>query len=671
MSLFNMNTGVWKRFPPSIETRFWTLSGSSIFLFLALLTYIGVFSAVSILTYRNFGMSAFDIGIHDQAIWKIATGRGLFSTVRGLSIWGDHCWFIMIFIAPFYWVWDKLEVILVLQSTALAIGVIPLAAYTYRLTRSQWLSMALSLSWLLSPALQNMNLENFHPEVIAAPFLLWAIERADAKSWRWYAFAVGMALLCKEDVSLTVIALGIWVFIAKDRRVGILTIVTGIAWFVFCMKLVLPFFNDAGFFRFQGGYWFSAFWSNKFSPEYYMNVLGTEQVRLYVWQLGLPLLFLGIFSPVLLFAALPGFLINVLSGNDYLVSIHYHYNFETLPIIFAATASTLAWIGRRGIPGRVMTVLISAGMLTATVYANNEWSDLPLKRVHSRLQAQYASFFNSDINSRFQDLAVYLPSDTEIPISVSHNLLPHLAHRSEVYMYPNPFYSSYWGIQGENLPSPEGIMWIMLDINALDNNSHGLLMRLLHTGEFLLVRQIENILVAKRNPDREPIRLIDPINALLENDAIHVFAFVSDDPVTNIDPLPASVPDIQLVTRKIDLPLTTNRLLTSEGLDLGAADNIRVVFNGRWTARGEDDVIIRIRADDGCRLYVNGEIIIDYSGVHSFEGELYTQQLRLEPGENQIAVQYFEWGGAAGVRVEWASSRDQMFKLLSAGDELP
>ena len=669
--MLGVNTILWRQFNPSVEARFWVLSGSSIFLLLALITYIGIFSAASILTYRNFGMSAFDIGIHDQAIWKMATGRGLFSTVRGLPIWGDHCWFIMIFLAPFYWVWAKLEVMLVLQSVALAIGVIPLAAYTYRLTRSRWTCVALSVCWLLSPALQNMNLENFHPEVIAAPFLIWAIERADAKSWGWYAIAVGMALLCKEDVALTVMALGVWVFFAQDRLAGILTVVAGMAWFVFCMKLVLPFFNDAGFFRFESGYWFSTFWNNKFSPEYYWNVLGTEQARLYAWQLGLPVLFLGIFSPLLLFAALPSFLINVLSGNDYLVSIHYHYNFETLPIIFAATAGTLAWIGRRGLSGRVVMVLISAGMLTATVYANNEWSELPLKRIHSSLKARYETFTNGEWNSRFQDLAVYLPSDVEIPISVSHNLLPHLAHRAEVYMYPNPFYPVYWGIKGENLPSPERIMWIMMDTNTLDKDSNGLLMRLLQTGEFVLVQQIENLLVARRNTDREQTTVMDPINATLDGDAIHVFAFVSDYPVTSIDPLPVRVPDIQVDTQAIDIPLTASRLLTREGLDLGAADNIRVVFNGKWKARGEEDVIFQIRADDGCRLYLNGKKLIDYSGVHSFDGELYTQQLRLEPGQHQIALQYFEWGGAAGVQVKWASEANREFKLLSIGDELP
>lgn len=651
--------------------RFWRFSAGTTLLFLVVLTYIVVFSTFSILTYQNFGMSAFDIGIHDQAIWKIATGRGLFSTVRGLPIWGDHCWFIMIFLAPLYWIWPSLKIILVLQSVALAIGAVPLAAYTYRLTQSRSLAVVLSICWLLSPALQNMNLENFHPEVIAAPFLLWAVERADAKSWQWYGIAVFIAILCKEDVALTVIALGIWVFFAHDRRIGILTIIAGLAWFAFCMKLVLPYFNDEGFFRFQGGYWFSSFWNNKFSFQYYLDVLTREQVHIYLWQLGLPVLFLGLFSPLLMFVAIPSLVINILSGNDYLVSVHYHYNFQTLPFIFVATASTLAWIGKRDFFGREVMLLTLGVLVAATVYANNKWSQLPLKNTYPQLQAQLNSVRNSGVDSRFRELVTYLPTDPEIPISVSHNLLPHLAHRTEVYMYPNPFYPVYWGINGENLPSPERIMWIVIDTNALDKSSRGLLRRLLHTGEFILVHQSKNLLVAKRDADKEPSPITDPINAEADEKAIQVFAFVSNEQVTSLDPLPIRSPDIQLITHSMNIPLTDNRLQINEGLDLGAADNIQVVLNGKWKARGKEDMIIRIRADDGCKLYLDGKELVDYNGVHSYEGEVHTQRMRLSPGWHQIAVHYFEWGGLAGIKVEWASAKDENFKILSVGDLLP
>jgi len=186
------------------------------------LLYIAVFSATSILSFRSFGMSAYDIGMHIQAIWKLSAGQGLFNTVRGLPIWGDHCWFVMLLYSPLYWLVPRVETLLILQSTALALGALPLAAIVMRRGGSNLAVLAFALAWLLSPALQNMNLENYHPEVLAAPFLLWAVERADAGKWHGYWIAIAVALLCKEDVALTTFMLGFWVFF-KNRRVGSLT----------------------------------------------------------------------------------------------------------------------------------------------------------------------------------------------------------------------------------------------------------------------------------------------------------------------------------------------------------------------------------------------------------------------------------------------------------------
>ena len=73
--------------------------------------------------------------------------------------------------APIYWLFPRVETLLILQSLALAGGVLPLAAMILRRGGGRTAAIIFSLAWLLSPTLQNMNLENFHPEVLAAPFV--------------------------------------------------------------------------------------------------------------------------------------------------------------------------------------------------------------------------------------------------------------------------------------------------------------------------------------------------------------------------------------------------------------------------------------------------------------------------------------------------------------------
>ncbi len=643
---------------------------AAILVVLAVLVYTAVFSAVSIFGFRNFGMSAFDIGIHVQAIWKLSTGRGLFNTVRGLPIWGDHCWFVMLLYTPLYWIVPRVEALLALQSLALAAGALPLAAIILRRGGGSFAAVLFGLAWLLSPALQNMNLENFHPEVLAAPFLLWSVERADDGKWKGYWIAIGVALLCKEDVALTTFMIGCWVFF-RNKRVGILTMLISLVWFLLCMKVFLPFFNEQGFFRFEGGYWFSRFWQYKFVPEFYWETFTQARVGMYAWKLGLPLLFLFLLNPLLAAAALPGFLVNVLSGNDYLISIDYHYNFQTLPMLFAASAISFTMLKQKTESIPFISWILVLGILGASLWANNQWSGLPAKKVKERVSNQYNFFKESGADKRFRRSSGLLPDDPDVPIAVSHNLLPHLAHRNEVYMFPNPFKAQYWGIKGENLPAPDTIEALLLDTNAIGRENIGIFKRLVETGEFLLDRQEGSFMLARRVAGVEKTPVENPMTLEPDSaDNIRLLVFTSDTPVQSLTPLWGRTPDIDINTSEMRVPLTDGRLLNSEGLDLGAHDNLRLLFIGKWLVAGEKEILFKVKADDGCRLSVNNRVVIDYEGVHSYAQEKISAPVRLPPGKHKIILDYFEWGGEAGVQVEWAPV-DGEFQVLQAGQKLP
>jgi uncharacterized membrane protein len=634
-----------------------------------MLLYTAVFSATSILGFRNFGMSAFDIGIHIQAIWKLSAGQGLFNTVRGMPIWGDHCWFVMLLYTPLYWLVPRVETLLILQSTALALGALPLAAIVMRRGGSGFAVLAFALAWLLSPALQNMNLENYHPEVLAAPFLLWAVERADAGKWRGYWIAIAVALLCKEDVALTTFMLGFWVFF-KNRRVGSMTMLFSVVWFILCMKVFLPFFNDHGFFRFEGGYWFSQFWQSKFDPGFYWATLNQARVGAYALKLALPILFLFLLNPLLAVAAVPAFMVNVLSGNDYLISIDYHYNFQTLPILFGAAAIGFCQLHMRLGRMQYFGPIILTGMLAAALWANDAWSHLPLKKIGDRINGQYAFYTGSGSEERFRRFADLLPRDPEVPIAASHNLVPHLANRSFIYMFPNPFRAAYWGIEGENLPSVDTIEYLLLDINAIGADNRAILRRLIETEEYRLLRQEGSMLLAQRGAPQTKEQIVDPLQIDPPEDGIRLLAYISNSEVRSLTPLWLKAADIDISTAEMRIPLTTGRLLTAEGLDLGAHDNMRLFLLGQWEAEGNSPVRFRLRADDGCRLYVDGELVVDYEGVHAYSQQVQSPQMQLGPGKHVIALDYFEWGGEAGVQVEWAAV-DGDFEVLRWGQTLP
>lgn len=688
--------------PESLPARasFFASRSATATLTLLFLAYVAFFCATSFMNYWGLGMSAYDIGIHDQALWKLSTFRGFFNTIRGMNIWGDHCWIIMAVIAPLYKIVPRLETLLTIQTVALAAGAFPLAAYAYRRIGSRSVAILLAASFLLSPALQNMNLENAHPEVLAVPFLLWMIAAAEVDSWPAYGVALLLALFCKEDIALTTFAIGFYVFFRRSRRAGFITMALSMAYFIFCMKLVLPYFNGSGFFRFQSGYWFSEFWAHKFDLSYYIKTLGRPEVGRYAWRLFVPLSGLFLLDPLLFIAALPGFLINVLSGNDYLIGIDYHYNYHTLPILFAAAAGGIAvvggwWrVGRRfemkyltfglldGVARVVRPMSIPLGLLilAASLAANIAWSQSPLTVWGTRLVSQWGYLQDTQIRARFESFAASLPKDPDIPIAVSHNFVPGVAHRNEIYMFPNPWETYYWGIAGENRHSPDRVEWLLLENNLNDKQQSPLVARLLDSGEFCKVAEEGGWFVARRNapagtplsatPVCAPLRTADWLQAVPPENGIRGSVFLEKRALTSLRSLFGRKPDFEILTDTMAIPETHEILTMSDGQALKAPDNVRVVFTGKWFAGGADDTVIRVHADDGCRVYLDGKIIVDYDGPHAFGAEVLSKPLRLKKGMHVIVVDYFEWGGAAGLSVEWKAAGGE-FEQLKTGAVLP
>jgi hypothetical protein len=82
------------------------------------------------------------------------------------------------------------------------------------------------------------------------------------------------------------------------------------------------------------------------------------------------------------------------------------------------------------------------------------------------------------------------------------------------------------------------------------------------------------------------------------------------------------------------------------------------------------EVVFRLQADDGCRLYIDGSLAMDYEGVHPYSRKITSVPMQLQTGFHVIALDYFEWGGEAGVQVEWAEAGGE-FKVLKVGQKLP
>jgi hypothetical protein len=77
-------------------------------------------------------------------------------------------------------------------------------------------------------------------------------------------------------------------------------------------------------------------------------------------------------------------------------------------------------------------------------------------------------------------------------------------------------------------------------------------------------------------------------------------------------------------------------------------------FSARWVGRFDFEAgpyNFQVRADDGVRLWVDGQIVIDE--WHGSSGNVYVVQRNLTAGEKEVKVEYFEGSGGASIYLEW------------------
>ena len=162
-------------------------------------------------------------------------------------------------------------------------------------------ALAFPFAYLMLPALQAANLFEFHAVAFAPVFLLAAFYVMDRTTWQsegdtlasrgkigWalYALFVLLALSCKEDVSMIVILLGIYIAVFRKRWLaGVLTSAAGLIWFSSAVYVIIPHFRPSGspFLAFYDGLGdnpVSIAWNLLTQPQLFLDhVLTPENLR--------------------------------------------------------------------------------------------------------------------------------------------------------------------------------------------------------------------------------------------------------------------------------------------------------------------------------------------------------------------------------------------------------
>lgn len=474
---------------------------------------VGIYWLVfGFLVYRqqsNFGTFGFDIGIHDQGIWLASRGRSTFVTVRGLDYFAHHVNVISMLFVPFYWLGAGPHLLIVIHTLAVACGAIPLWLLARDRLDNPWLALVPSLAYLLYPAVNWVTWWAYHPDSLAITPLLFAYWLAVRGKWRWFAVAVGIALLCKEDIALSVFMLGVvtalWLKpVEKDadprrarlqRRIGALTAAAGITWYLLCTKVIIPWRNHGrppfydSFFPALGATVPEIIYNAIRHPSRVWHLAQLPDRRTYYVQMFAPLAFFPILALPIFVIGGPQFGIDVTAQVVQGATIKSQYASLVIVGSFLATVEALAFIRRH----RPALVPFAIGLLAATALAGAvAWGLSPIStQFHKGVWLAHNS-----ISAELHTALDIVPSGAGV--SVTYYLTPQMTHRQYVYEFPNPWYSVNYGINNDR-GDPATVQWLVLDRGTLGAPERTLLGQLTGpSGQFRVVYDTRGVVVARR-----------------------------------------------------------------------------------------------------------------------------------------------------------------------------
>jgi len=470
--------------------------------------YIIIFSTYTILLHKIFYTQAFDAGIEDQAIWLFSQGMTPFITVRGMHSFADHIRFYQIFLAPLFWFWNDINVLFIIQALILGSGAIFLFLFAQERIKNHFLALSITFSYLLYPALQNLNLDQFHTEaLIVLPMILTLIFLLQEKYFLFYIFLM-LSLIGKEDVALTTLFIGLFLILFKRNwKHGLAVMTISLGWYLICSKILMPYFNSLPLGSQVYSHWFRGFFANIFNPQFYLqNFLHPESLR-YYQDLLFPLAGLPLLAPQFVFLLLPPLTINVLSGVGYLRSIYYHYNYLTIPILFIALIEGLRYLSLTQKLGEKAKIMLALILVFSSFYFNTKLSHFPFWSHLDQLKKTFERL-NTDEAITIKNRALSLISPAA-KVSASYSLVPHLTHRREIYMFPNPFKACLWGPwfqEGKDLPPPlEHVDYVVIDWSNHGIEEKELVRSLSTSSQFITIFNNNPIIVLKNKRTSFPL----------------------------------------------------------------------------------------------------------------------------------------------------------------------
>jgi uncharacterized membrane protein len=307
------------------------------------LLYTIVYSGFTFYRHYSFNSTGYDLAIQDQVVWNTAHGRPFESSIEVRNYLGDHIQPYLALLALFYLLIPSPYILLAFQSLVLALSALPLYHLAKRKFSSPTIALALVFCSLAYPPLGFLNRFDFHGEVIAVPLLIAACERLDAKDLKSAVLVIALALFAKEDIGLTIAALGLAAALYQKeyRRFGLITAFVSASYSLLAVLVIIPMFrgepsDTLARYQWLGDTPAKMVMTIVLHPDFVLENIVEAQRITTLLQLLAPLAFLPLLSPRYLLPIVPALGYNFLARNFCQPTIYCQYMTPVIPFMITA-----------------------------------------------------------------------------------------------------------------------------------------------------------------------------------------------------------------------------------------------------------------------------------------------------------------------------------------------
>jgi uncharacterized membrane protein len=410
------------------------------------LTIIFIFAAIilficSSIRHILFQSTAFELGIYDQVAYLISQGKTPISSFLNIHHLGNHAAWAMYPVSLLYWIYPSVYWLLLIQAISLALGIYPTWSLARHAGLNQRLSIAIGMVYLLYPLIFNINLFDFHPEVMAVPAILAAILAAKLDKIVWFCLAIIWVLGCKDALALTVAAMGFWLFFfEKKRNYGAIALFLGIGWFIIVVQGIIPYFKagdgpgGVGRYGYLGNSVYEIVLNLFLKPHLVLGRVFSIQTLEY---------FLLLFSPIILWLSpqklaplivgIPVLAKNILSDIDAQRDLIHQYSLPIVPFLILAVIYCLS--DQKMCLGRMILTALKSFTGLKKYHFKLEYFILIWSIISFLALAKFGYF-----GSRYLDELDTWKANREalqlitpgVNVLTTANLAPHLSHRAVI-----------------------------------------------------------------------------------------------------------------------------------------------------------------------------------------------------------------------------------------------